>query len=443
MTTQTNGRSLRPFLILWSGQAVSLLGSQLVQFALIWWLTQQTGSATVLATASLVGLLPQVILGPFVGVLVDRWNRRLTLLAADSFVALATLALAYLFWSGNIAVWHVYLLLFARALGGAFHWPAMTASTSLMVPQEHLTRIQGLNQILQGGMNIAAAPLGALLLALLPMQGILAIDVVTALFAITPLFFIFIPQPVKQTSGEVSAAVASFWDELREGLRYVRGWTGLLILMGMAMLINFMLTPASSLMPLLVTDHFQGTAWHLSGLEAAFGLGIIAGGVLLGVWGGFRRRIVTSLVALLGLGLGVLLVGAAPAELFFLAVAGMLGMGIMSSMTNGPILALFQALVAPEMQGRVLTLLTSLSMAMSPLSLIVAGPIADAIGVRTWYLVGGFVTLLVGVAGFFIPPLINIEERRDRPAAVAPAAPLAPTGLTAAADVDGVGETAV
>jgi DHA3 family macrolide efflux protein-like MFS transporter len=141
-------------------------------------------------------LLPQVILGPLPA-LVDRWSRRLTMIFADGCIALATLVLAVLFASGQVEIWHVYTLLFVRSVCAGFHWPAMQASTSLMVPKEHLSRIQGLNQMLQGGMTIASAPLGALLLVWLPMQGILAIDVVTALLAITPLFFFKIPQPVR------------------------------------------------------------------------------------------------------------------------------------------------------------------------------------------------------------------------------------------------------
>lgn len=180
--------SLRPFWILWSGQAVSLFGSQLVQFALIWWLTQETGSATILAMASLVGLLPQVLLGPFVGVLVDRLNRRLILLVSDTVIAVASIGLALLFWTDQVAVWHLFAVLFIRAIGGAFHWSTMQSSISLMVPRSHLTRIQGINQILQGGLNIAAAPLAAFLIGFLSMQAILGIDVVTALFAIAPLF---------------------------------------------------------------------------------------------------------------------------------------------------------------------------------------------------------------------------------------------------------------
>jgi DHA3 family macrolide efflux protein-like MFS transporter len=173
-----------PFFTIWTGQAISLLGSQLVQFALIWWLTKTTGSGTVLALASLVGLVPQILLGPLIGTLVDRWNRRVVMIVADSIIALATAGLALLFWNGNIQIWHVYALMFIRSLAGGFHFTSMQASTSLMVPKEHLSRVQGLNQMLNGGMNIISAPLGALLLEILSIQGILSIDVLSALFAI-------------------------------------------------------------------------------------------------------------------------------------------------------------------------------------------------------------------------------------------------------------------
>lgn len=286
-------KTLKPFFILWVGQAFSLLGSQIVQFGLVWWLTQETGRATVLATASIVGFLPQVLLGPFVGVLVDRWNRRLTMILADAAVALSTLVLAYLFWTGQAQIWQVYAILFLRALGGTFHWPAMQASMTLIVPQDQLTRTQGLNQMLNGGMNILSAPLGALLLSVLTMPVLLSIDVFTAAIAILSLIIVVIPQPVRDESAGAAATARSFSHELVEGFRYLRGWTGLLILAGLAMLVNMVLNPVSTLMPLLVTNHFKGTAWHLGALEAAIGIGIIAGGLLLGVWGGFKKRIVT------------------------------------------------------------------------------------------------------------------------------------------------------
>ncbi len=416
MTTNppSHPTSLRPFFTLWIGQAFSLLGSQLVQFALIWWLTQQTGSATVLALASIVGLLPQVFLGPFAGVLVDRWNRRRVMLGADAVVALATLVLVYFFRIDAIQIWYVYVALFIRALAGTFHSTAMAASTSLMVPQEQLTRVQGLNQMLNGGLSIAAAPLAALLLTLLPIQGVLLVDIVTAALAITTLLLVVVPQPARIVSaGAPQSTFRAYWDDLRAGWRYLLNWRGLLLITGVAMMINLVLSPATALIPLLVTEHFKGTAWHLSALEAGFGIGVLAGGLLLGVWGGFKNRIMTSLLGVAGFGVGILLMGLAPVSLFVLAVFGMVLGGVMSSLANGPLVAVFQANVAPAMQGRLFALLGSGSAAMMPLGLAIAGPITEVIGVRAWFLFGGAITVLIAFVCMFVPAVRNIERERD------------------------------
>jgi DHA3 family macrolide efflux protein-like MFS transporter len=401
-----------PFFTIWSGQAVSLLGSQLVQFALIWWLTKTTGSATVLATATLVGMLPQVLLGPVAGALVDRWNRRLVMIVADSLVALATLGLAMLFWSGNVQIWHVYLLMFVRGLGGGFHWAAMQASTSLMVPKDHLSRIQGMNQMLNGAMNIGSAPLGALLLVVLPMQNILMIDIVTAAVAVTTLFVTPIPQPKRLASPENGAGKGSLLADMRAGLNYVWTWPGLVIILVMATLINLLLTPASSLMPILVTDHFGGQALQLAWMEAAWGIGVVVGGLTLSAWGSFRRRVITSLLGLLLLGTVMSLIGFAPGWAFWLAVFLMFVAGFCNPIINGPLFAVIQAVVAPDMQGRVFTLMASVSSAMTPLGLLIAGPTADLFGVRSWYVVGGVITALLGVGAFFVPAILHIEEDR-------------------------------
>jgi len=338
------------FFTIWTGQAFSLLGSQLVSFAVIWWLTQTTGSATVLATASLVGLLPQVILGPISGTLVDSWSRRLTMIVADGLIALATIVLAILFALGHVQIWQVYALLFIRSVCGGFHWPAMQASTSLMVPKEHLSRIQGLNQMLQGGMSIASAPLGALLLAWLPMEGILAIDVFTAMLAIIPLFFFQVPQPERRDLQPDAQGKSSVWQDFRAGLRYVWGWPGLMLIGIMATVINFLLTPAFSLLPILVTRHFNGQALQLATLESFSGLGFIFGGLILGAWGGFKRRVLTSLLGLIAMGVGCLVMGLLPPSAFVFAVATILYLGIVSPIVNGPLMAAVQAAVAPEMQ---------------------------------------------------------------------------------------------
>jgi DHA3 family macrolide efflux protein-like MFS transporter len=172
-----------PFFTIWTGQAFSLIGSRIVQFALVWWLTQLTGSATILATASMVALIPEILLSPIAGAYVDRWNRRIVMMVADGVIALALLWLAYLFWVDAVQVWHVYVVMAVRAVGGSFHWPAMQASTSLMVPEKHLTRVAGLNQTLNGALNIIGPPLGALLMGVMSLSGVMLVDVGTAVLA--------------------------------------------------------------------------------------------------------------------------------------------------------------------------------------------------------------------------------------------------------------------
>src|SRR5512145_3160181 len=198
---------LRTFWTIWAGQALSLVGSQASQFALVWWLTLDTGSAAVLSTATLVALLPSVLLGPAIGALVDRWSRRRTMIVADSMVAMGSLVLAGLFLTGRATPTVVLLFILWRAIGGAFHAPAMLAATSLMVPVEHLSRVQGVNQMLQGGIGIFTAPLGALLLGLLGMTGVMAVDVVTALFAVVPLLLLRIPEPGRRAEPSGPAPV--------------------------------------------------------------------------------------------------------------------------------------------------------------------------------------------------------------------------------------------
>jgi DHA3 family macrolide efflux protein-like MFS transporter len=407
----TESGQLRRFFPVWGGQAVSLLGSGLVQFALIWWLTETTGSATVLGLASMVGLLPQVLLGPFAGVLIDRWDRRRVMVAADSMIALATLALAALFMVNRISVWHVYLLLFVRSTGGAFHWGAMQATTPLMVPERHLSRVAGLNQTLYGLNSIATPPLSALLLTILPVEGVLLIDVATAVLAIAPLMFIKIPQPALSPDVSRTDGLSGVLADLSAGLRFVADWRGLMIVLGMAALLNLLITPGFALLPILVTEYFRGGALQLAWLESAWGLGMLAGGIVLGVWGGSRSRIRTALAALMVQGLAVVAAGLAPAGRIHLAAAALACAGSMNPIVNGLFFSLLQSAVPNEMQGRVFTLALSGSGLMSPLGTAMAGPVADVLGPRVWFLVGGLVTSCMAVAMFAVPEVLQIEER--------------------------------
>jgi DHA3 family macrolide efflux protein-like MFS transporter len=406
----TESGSMRPFFTIWTGQAFSLLGSALVQFALVWWLTKATGSATVLAAATMMATLPQVLISPMAGALVDRWNRRVVMVVADSVIALAVAVLVVLYAFDSVQIWHIYVVMFVRATGGAFHWPAMQASTSLMVPEKHLSRVAGLNQVLQGLAAIAAPPLGALLLDTLPMQAVLAIDIVTAGLAIVPLFFVHVPQPARTVAAE-GVSRGSVIADLREGLRFLRGWPGMLMVIGIAMAVNLLLHPAMSLQPLLVTEHFGAGALELAWLQSAFGIGFVAGGITLSAWGGFKRRAVTGALALALSGLGFALVGLTPAGAFWLAVGAMFLAGFMTVIVNGSIFAMLQAVVPPEVQGRVFTVVLSGSGMMAPLGLAIAGPVADALGVRAWFVAGGAVMVMMGVGALCVPAIMRIEDK--------------------------------
>ena len=394
------------FIPLWVGQALSLLGSQLVQFAIIWYLTRETNSATTLAIASMMGLLPQVLLSPFIGTWVDRGNRRLILIAADSTVASATLILAVLFALGLVQVWHIYLVLFVRAVAGGFHQSAFGASMVLLVPKEHLARVQGFNQALYGGLNIISAPLGAFLLSVVPMQAILGIDVGTALLAVSILLFVQIPQPESR-----SEAPGTFWQDFRAGFRYIITWRGLVILLGLVMVINFFFTASEALTPLLITNHFQGDAQKLGWWLSSFAAGTVLGGLILGAWGGFKRKIVTAQLGLILTGLSATVVGLVPPGLFWVGLAANTAMGLLLPIINGSFGATLQATIAPEMQGRVFAFILSAAMLVSPIALMIAGPFADAFGIQPWFLIAGVSCTLMGILGFLSSEVMTMENK--------------------------------
>lgn len=402
----------RPFFTFWSAQAISLVGSNLAQFAITWWLTRATGSATVLATATLFAILPGVLIGPLAGVLVDRWNRRLIILAADGIGALGAALLMLLFWLDGIQLWHVYAITFVRSLAGTFHFAAVQASTTLMVPAEQLSRVAGMNQTIQGLNMVVAPPLGALLLELLDLQGMMAIDVVTALLAMGLVFTIVIPQPqvTLQAGGQPSILA-----DLRTGLRYIWHWPGLFLALCLSALLNFLLTPAFALLPVLVTNHFQGNALQFATLNTTLGLGFVVGGLLLSVWGGFKRRIYTIVSGAVGMALGSLLIAIAPADGYWIAIVGMAIFGVLNPLANGPFMAIMQAVVAPEMQGRFFTVLNTMASGIAPLGLLLAGPVADAFGVQFWFLIGAIGLFIIGGIFLFTPSLRNLEDHRFTP----------------------------
>jgi len=413
--TQTSGktelgRSTR-FFTIWTGQAFSLFGSALIQFVLVWWLTETSGSAVVLTMANMMEVVPRVIISPLAGALIDRWNRRLVLILSDAAIALGIVVLAALYAMGIVQIWHIYIIMLFRGLGGAFHWPAMQASTTLLVPERHYGRVAGMNQTIQGLVVIVTPPLGALLYGLLSMQGILMIEILTALLAIGPLLFIAIPQPERKQHEMASGRQPGVIEDLRTGFQFVRGWPGLVITLAIGAVASMMATPAYALVPLLVAERLNGQVMDLAWIQLTFGIGVVVGGLTLSLWGGFKRRIHTVILASILGGMGFITVGLIPENAIRLATGVAFCLGFLHPLLNGSLMAMFQAIVPAEIQGRVFTLMISAIGIANPVGLAIAGLVGDAWGVHVWFVLCGIVTAAIGIFLFFIPSVMHIEER--------------------------------
>ena len=399
---------MKKFFILWASQSASMFGSAVVGFALAWYLTTETGSATVLATSMMVAMLPQIILGPFIGPFIDRWNRKKIMVFADLAVMALTLVLVLLFYTNTIQIWHIYVVMAGRGIGGAFQYPAMAASVPMIVPEKHLARANGLNMTLQGLINIVGPPAGAFLMEAFPMQGVLSVDIITAVIAVGCLLPLGIPQPPRTTLSVKS----NYIGEIMQGFRYIWSWRGLTILLLLAAMINFFINPLFSLLPIFVTEHLGGDVLKFGWLGTAFGAGIIAGGLLLGIWGGFKRRILTSFTGIAAASLTMIGFGFTTEDLYIMGVALIFLTGSGIAIANAPIGAIIQAVVARDIQGRVFSVMGSITGMMTPLGLAIAGPVADAIGIRLVFYIGGAAVLILILAGFFSRDLMNIEKQK-------------------------------
>lgn len=382
--------AIKKFAVFWTSQAFSLIGSAVVEFALAWYLTRETGRATVLATALLVALLPPIILGPFIGPLIDRWDRKKIMIISDGAIALMTVGLVLLFFTGEIEIWHIYVAMVGRSVGQTFQGPAMQAAVANIVEEKHLTRAAGLTQMLNGVINIAAPPAGALLMEALPIQSVLSVDIITAAFAIGCLFFIKIPNPVRTT---LSLKLNVFKD-MAQSFRYIWSTFGIRIMVLMVSIYCFFATPAYNLFPMLVNNHLGGDVIKLGILNMVFGIGLVAGGLALGVWGGFKKRILTSATGSATQGFLMICLGFVTLQLFPVAVACLFLMGVGVSFASAPLSAILNSVVAKDMQGRVFSTMGAVSSAMVPLGLAVAGPLADATDVKVIYFIAGAVLLV-------------------------------------------------
>ena len=396
----------KTFFPVWSGQAFSLFGSSLVDFALIWWLTETTGSETILALSTLASLLPIMFLGPFAGSLIDRFSRQRVMILADGAIALVTLLLLLCFQAGVVQVWMIFIVLVLRSLGSAFHRPAMMASTAMLVPADYLTRVGGMNRVLTGAMNIVCPVLGALLIGLFDIRAVLLIDVITAAIAVMTLAFVSIPNPPQEETRQLSV-----WRQTVEGAQYLKSAKNLCFVVFTCTATNVFCGAWNAFQSLIVVDAFGGGATELGYLGSANGIGLLIGGCIMGAWGGFQRKLITSGFGWLGYGLSLVAFVLTPRHLFFpVALGAILVSGIFMAIGCSSLDAFYQTYVPLDKQGRVFSLLTSLDNLTVPVGLIIAAVVGSRLPVRIWPLLVGLFHITLGICWYFSKNLKAAEE---------------------------------
>lgn len=390
----------RTFFTIQSGQAISLITSSALQMALIFYLTEKTNSSMTLALATLVGFLPQGVLGLFIGGWIDHHSRKRIMIGADLFIAAVSALLAVISAFLDPPVWVVLAILFLRSIGSAFHTPSINAVTPLIVPTDKLAKCTGYSQSLQSVSSIVSPALGALLYAQCTLTEIIALDVLGAVIASIAVMLVKIPNidvaNTPQSEGFLAGA--------KEAYRILAQRKGLLTLLWMGALYMFAYMPINALFPLISMNHFGGTTWHVAMSESVFAAGMLLGGIVLGVWGGFQRKTTTVLLSIAVMGIALLIAGILPASGFIAFVVCCAIMGF-SAPFYGVQTAIYQEMVSPEYLGRVFSLsLSTMSLAM-PLGLIAAGCFADMTGVETWFAISGIFIAGIAVVGAVLPSI--------------------------------------
>lgn len=394
------------FAIIWTGQFLSILTSILVNFAVILWISMETGSAEMLAWAAIAAMLPQALLGPVTGVFIDRWNRKAIMILADSFIAVCTIIMSVLFWLEVAEMWHIFVLLAFRSVGSAFHMPAMQASIPLLAPQEQLTRIAGVSQIIGSVGNIAGPALGALFITIWDMEYVLLLDVVGAVVACISLLFVYIPNPEK-----AEGHTPHVFKEMKEGLMTVLRSRGLSWIFLFSILVTLFLMPVSVLFPLMTLEHFQGNAFQVSLIEVIWGVGALLGGAVMGAKVYKVNRVVLVNLMYLIIGATFALSGVLSPNGFVLFVVLTAIAGVSGAVYNSSFTALVQTHIRPEALGRVFSMFYTFSIIPSLIGLVGIGFFADSLGVTTSFIVCGVVIILIGMVSFTTPSAMRLDKR--------------------------------
>jgi len=423
---------MRGFTLVWVGQFVSLLGTAMTQFGLTIWAYQLTGQATALALVAFFNFAPAIILSPVAGALVDRWNRKLTMMLSDLGAGAATIAVFLLYSSGNLQIWHLYAAGLVTGAFQSFQFPAYSASISLMVSEKDYGRANGMLGLADSASTILAPVLASFLLVKIGLSNIMLIDIATFTLAVGALALVFIPQPTVTAEGAQGRG-----DLLREsiyGFRYIVDRPSLLSLQLVFFCINLLASLAMAVFAPMILARTNQEADVLATVQAASGAGGVVGGLLMSLWGGPRPRIHGILAGMAASSLlGMVLVGLPNGLLVW--VVGAFFITFFIPLINGSSQAIWQAKVAPDVQGRVFAARRMIAQLTVPIALLSAGPLADQIlepammpdgaladvfgglvgvgpgaGMGLMFVILGVLGTLVGLGGYLIPLVRNAEK---------------------------------
>ena len=409
MESTASSNTFKNYLFFWSGQLFSLLGSTIVQFVIIWWITVETKDLTIISVAAFFSFLPQFIFGPLAGVFADRWNRKIMIGLSDFFQAITTFSLVLLFFFDIQEVWMIILINSFRGLFQGFHWPAVNAIIPLMIPKEHLSRMNAINYLFTGLVNTMGPVIAGSFLLILPINQILWVDILTFFFAIIPLLLIKIPPLPKR---ENIKKEKSYVKEFKNGLRAIKLVPGLLTLLFVATILNFLGNPYGTLMVYYVeVTHFgtvENTAIVLSSIQAGMFVGAII--VLLKkVW---KKKLLIIFLGIFIGEIGHLILSLAPPQNFLVISIGGFIFAFIVPFVNTMFLTILQTVIPPDKQGRVMSNVITIVTLVSPLAMIISGPLAELMGITTLFMVSSSLNIIFIVIIWIFSNIRNADYDR-------------------------------
>ncbi|WP_310603659.1 MFS transporter [Anaerosporobacter sp.] len=407
--TITKSNWKRNFFTIWTGQAISQFSSAVLQFAIVWYLTDKTGSAMVLSIAMMMGFLPQGLLGPFIGVFIDRYNRKRIMIISDLLISAASFVMVVAGGFGRLSTELILVVLMIRSIGSAFHTPCLQAVTPQIVPEDQLTRCSGYSQALESVSQILSPVIAAVLYASWSLSGIIFLDVIGALLAVFTLGITVIPKLQQdETAGKVQLI-----REAKEGFQILRTNKGMLGLVLISSVHTVALMPTSAFIPLMSMSYFNGTSTHASIVEVMFSIGVLLGSLVLARWGGTKNRIYTILGSFLVMSFGLFVMGILPTGGFYIFALCAVLIGVSAPFYMGIYTPLLQSNFEAKYLGRVLSLSSSIRLLSGPIGLAFAGVFTERCGVEKWFPIAGGLVLLAAILTVLIPCVRNCDKRVD------------------------------